>query len=123
MQSSDAASVQTAGLKKGADYVFYELTRSICPVCRVVTDAQILIRDDKVYMPTRRLRVHSASPTASSPRLRSRCWQSLPTSLVSRHDASWGQLFLLSFYDSAVTVPGMSGLCVLNGLAALHRPS
>jgi uncharacterized radical SAM superfamily Fe-S cluster-containing enzyme len=36
--------------KKDADYVFYELTRSICPVCRVVIDAQILIRDNKVYM-------------------------------------------------------------------------
>ncbi len=50
MQSSDGSSVRTAGLKKDADYVFYELTRSICPVCRVVIDAQILIRDDKVYM-------------------------------------------------------------------------
>jgi uncharacterized radical SAM superfamily Fe-S cluster-containing enzyme len=36
--------------KKDADYVFYELTRSICPVCRAVIDAQILIRDNKVYM-------------------------------------------------------------------------
>ncbi len=37
-------------LKKDADYVFYELTRSICPVCRVAIDAQVLIRDNKVYM-------------------------------------------------------------------------
>jgi uncharacterized radical SAM superfamily Fe-S cluster-containing enzyme len=36
--------------KKDADYVFYELTRSICPDCRRVIDAQILIRDNKVYM-------------------------------------------------------------------------
>jgi 7,8-dihydro-6-hydroxymethylpterin dimethyltransferase len=33
-----------------ADYVFYELTRSICPVCRRTIDAKILIRNGKVYM-------------------------------------------------------------------------
>ena len=33
-----------------SDYVFHELTRSICPACRRVIDAQILIRDNKVYM-------------------------------------------------------------------------
>ena len=36
--------------KVDADYVFYELTRSICPTCRRVIDAQILLRDNKVYM-------------------------------------------------------------------------
>ena len=36
--------------KKDADYVFYELTRSICPECRRVIDAQIILRDNKVYM-------------------------------------------------------------------------
>ena len=36
--------------KKDADYIFYELTRSICPECRRVIDAQILLRDNKVYM-------------------------------------------------------------------------
>ena len=36
--------------KKDADYVFYELTRSICPICRRVIDAQIVIRQNKVYM-------------------------------------------------------------------------
>lgn len=38
--------------KKDADYVFYELTRSICPreACRRVIDAHILLRDNKVYM-------------------------------------------------------------------------
>ena len=36
--------------KKDVDYVFYELTRSICPECRRVIDAQILLRDNKVYM-------------------------------------------------------------------------
>src|SRR5215468_12411577 len=36
--------------KKDVDYVFYELTRSICPECRRVIDAKILLRDNKVYM-------------------------------------------------------------------------
>jgi uncharacterized radical SAM superfamily Fe-S cluster-containing enzyme len=36
--------------KRDADYVFFELTRSICPACRRVIDAHILLRDDKVYM-------------------------------------------------------------------------
>jgi tetraether lipid synthase len=36
--------------KKDADYVFYELTRSICPTCRRVIDAQIILRDNKVFM-------------------------------------------------------------------------
>jgi uncharacterized radical SAM superfamily Fe-S cluster-containing enzyme len=39
-----------APYKHDADYVFYELTRSICPQCRHVIDAQILLRDNKVYM-------------------------------------------------------------------------
>jgi uncharacterized radical SAM superfamily Fe-S cluster-containing enzyme len=39
-----------APTKHDADYVFYELTRSICPECRRVIDAQILLRDNKVYM-------------------------------------------------------------------------
>lgn len=36
-----------------ADYVFHELTRSICPSCRRVIDAKILLRDNKVYMSKR----------------------------------------------------------------------
>ena len=36
--------------KKDADYVFYELTRSICPECRRVIDAKIVLRDNKVFM-------------------------------------------------------------------------
>lgn len=36
--------------KQDADYVFYELTRSICPQCRRVIDAQVLLRDNKVYL-------------------------------------------------------------------------
>jgi uncharacterized radical SAM superfamily Fe-S cluster-containing enzyme len=35
---------------RDADYVFYELTRSICPECRKTIDAHILLRDNKVYM-------------------------------------------------------------------------
>jgi len=36
--------------KQDADYVFYELTRSICPECRRVIDAKVLLRNNKVYM-------------------------------------------------------------------------
>jgi 7,8-dihydro-6-hydroxymethylpterin dimethyltransferase len=43
-------SVQRTRNKQDADYVFYELTRSICPECRRMIDAQIILRDNKVYM-------------------------------------------------------------------------
>ncbi|MGC8473088.1 MAG: hypothetical protein ACP5PW_01590 [Candidatus Dormibacteria bacterium] len=43
----------TVRVKQDADYIFYELTRSICPQCRRVIDAKILLRDDKVYMSKR----------------------------------------------------------------------
>ena len=33
-----------------ADFIFHELTRSICPECKRVIDAQVIIRDNKVYM-------------------------------------------------------------------------
>ncbi len=36
--------------KQDADYVFFELTRSICPTCRRVLDAQVLLRAGKVYL-------------------------------------------------------------------------
>jgi hypothetical protein len=39
--------------KRDADYVFLELTRSICPQCRRVIDAKILLRENKVYMAKR----------------------------------------------------------------------
>lgn len=35
---------------KQYDYVFFELTRSICPECKAVIDAQIIFRQGKVYM-------------------------------------------------------------------------
>ena len=34
--------------KQDSDYVFYELTRSICPRCLEPIDAQILIKDGRV---------------------------------------------------------------------------
>ena len=37
-------------VKQDADYIFHELTRSICPECKTVIDAQIIIRDNKVFM-------------------------------------------------------------------------
>ena len=36
--------------KQDADYVSYELTRSICPECKRVIDAQVLLRDGQVIM-------------------------------------------------------------------------
>jgi tetraether lipid synthase len=39
-----------ARAKRDADHVFHELTRSICPDCRRVIDAQVLLRDGRVYM-------------------------------------------------------------------------
>ncbi len=35
---------------KDADHIFYEFTRSICPECRKVIDARIILRNGKVYM-------------------------------------------------------------------------
>src|SRR5258708_19751175 len=50
VDTSTPALTTSSDLKKDANYVFYELTRSICPDCRRVIDAHILIRDNKVYM-------------------------------------------------------------------------
>jgi 7,8-dihydro-6-hydroxymethylpterin dimethyltransferase len=36
--------------KRDRDEVFVEYTKSICPVCKVVVDAQVNIRDDKVFL-------------------------------------------------------------------------
>jgi uncharacterized radical SAM superfamily Fe-S cluster-containing enzyme len=36
--------------KRDRDEVFLEYTKSICPVCKVVVDAQVNIRNDKVYL-------------------------------------------------------------------------
>ncbi len=42
--------VETHTRKRDADYIFSELTRSICPNCRRVIDAHVVFRDNKVYM-------------------------------------------------------------------------
>ncbi len=54
-------------MKKDADYVFYELTRSICPKCRHVTQASEEVRSQRsgnarqdlicAFRPSERLRV------------------------------------------------------------------
>jgi uncharacterized radical SAM superfamily Fe-S cluster-containing enzyme len=44
-------------LRRDADYVFYELTRSICPECRRPIDAHIVLRDGKVLI-RKRCREH-----------------------------------------------------------------
>ena len=36
--------------KRTADSVFYELTRSLCPECKQLIDAQIHLKDNKVFM-------------------------------------------------------------------------
>jgi 7,8-dihydro-6-hydroxymethylpterin dimethyltransferase len=43
--------------KRDRDEVFLEYTKSICPVCKVVVDAQVNIRDDKVFL-RKRCREH-----------------------------------------------------------------
>jgi uncharacterized radical SAM superfamily Fe-S cluster-containing enzyme len=37
-------------VKRDRDEVFLEYTKSICPVCKAVTDGQVNIRDGKVYL-------------------------------------------------------------------------
>ncbi len=48
--NSSTVPLSAAPAKRDADYVFYELTRSICPDCRRTIDAHVLLRDNKVYM-------------------------------------------------------------------------
>ena len=40
----------TLNKQKNKDYIFLELTRSICPVCKKTIDAQVRVRDKLVYM-------------------------------------------------------------------------
>jgi 7,8-dihydro-6-hydroxymethylpterin dimethyltransferase len=49
--------VVRAGGKRDRDEVFVEYTKSICPVCKVVLDAQVNIREDRVYL-RKRCREH-----------------------------------------------------------------
>jgi 7,8-dihydro-6-hydroxymethylpterin dimethyltransferase len=44
------AVVEPARVKRDRREVFVEYTKSICPVCKVVVDAQVNIRDGKVYL-------------------------------------------------------------------------
>ena len=52
-----SASTGAASLKQDRDEVFIEYTKSICPVCKVVVDGQVNIRDGKVYL-RKRCREH-----------------------------------------------------------------
>ena len=49
--------VSSAARKRNRDEVFVEYTKSVCPVCKVVLDAQVNIREDKVYL-RKRCREH-----------------------------------------------------------------
>ncbi|GAI42544.1 unnamed protein product, partial [marine sediment metagenome] len=40
----------TSDKQKVRHNIFYELTRSLCPECRKLVDAQVLIRDHAVYL-------------------------------------------------------------------------
>ena len=46
---TQSAQPSSQGLQT-ADHIFYSLTRSICPHCRKVIDAQILLKDGRVIM-------------------------------------------------------------------------
>ncbi len=50
LAQKELLSASVAPQKRDVDYVFYELTRSMCPQCRRIIDAQILLRENKVYM-------------------------------------------------------------------------
>jgi 7,8-dihydro-6-hydroxymethylpterin dimethyltransferase len=50
MAAREPANPAKPCIKQDADYIFHELTRSICPDCKAVIDAQVIIRDNKVYM-------------------------------------------------------------------------
>jgi uncharacterized radical SAM superfamily Fe-S cluster-containing enzyme len=53
---SDGAQAPRAR-KDDRDEVFLEYTKSICPVCKVVVDGQVNVRDAKVYL-RKRCREH-----------------------------------------------------------------
>src|SRR6266516_2144942 len=48
-QAAELSGSGTAA-RHDADYVFYELARSICRICRTTIDAQIVLRHQKVFM-------------------------------------------------------------------------
>jgi len=82
------------GQKRDADFVFYELTRSICPDCRKVIDAQIILRDNKVYM-------------------RKRCPQCGPFESLVYGDAA--AYVALSKYNKPGTIPLARGTEIRDG--------
>ncbi len=45
-----ATSKKVTAIKKDRPEIFLELTRSLCPACRKIIDADVLVRDNKVFM-------------------------------------------------------------------------
>jgi uncharacterized radical SAM superfamily Fe-S cluster-containing enzyme len=54
-----AAESTTPTLRADRDEVFVEYTKSICPVCKVIVDAEVNIRDDRVFL-RKRCRTHGS---------------------------------------------------------------
>lgn len=50
MLSKSVPVTQSPTVKVDRDEIFVEFTKSICPLCKVVVDAQVNIRDGKVYL-------------------------------------------------------------------------
>ena len=51
MLSTEEGASMIIPAKQGVrNHVFYELTRSLCPECRQVVDAQVLISNNHVYL-------------------------------------------------------------------------
>jgi uncharacterized radical SAM superfamily Fe-S cluster-containing enzyme len=40
----------SAEVRQDSDFIFHELTRSICPECKRVIDAQVILRHNQVFM-------------------------------------------------------------------------
>jgi len=59
MPQEPAATRPTSAEKVDRDEVFVEYTKSICPVCKVVVDAQVNIRGGKVYL-RKRCKTHGS---------------------------------------------------------------
>lgn len=80
--------------KTPAPHLFMDLTRSLCPVCRRVVDAQVLARDGKVI-------------------LRKRCPQHGPSEALLSSDLSW---YLHAMrYNRPGLLPGARGTEVRDG--------
>jgi uncharacterized radical SAM superfamily Fe-S cluster-containing enzyme len=50
VEQAAAQPASAAPAKQDRDEVFVEFTRSICPICKAVVDAQVNIREDKVFL-------------------------------------------------------------------------